>query len=73
MISGSTADKSGTFNLDETLHILNGGVLNVVGNSAIKINITGSFLMDAGSKIDANHAGAGHGGDIEINATDDVG
>ena len=72
VIAGSTADKSGTFNLDETLHILNGGLLNVVGNSAIKINITGSFLMDAGSKIDANYAGAGYGGDIEINATDDI-
>src|SRR5580765_6503730 len=72
VIAGSTADKSGTFNLGETLHILNGGTLNVVGNSSIKINIVGSFLMDAGSKIDANLAGAGHGGDVEINATDDI-
>ena len=71
-ITAPTADKSGTFNLSETLHILNGGILNVVGNTSIKINITGSFLMDAGSKVDGDFNGSGHGADIEINATDDV-
>ena len=70
-ISGVTTVKTGTFQLDETLHILNGGTLRV-GFPGITINITANLLMDAGSKIDGNLSAQAHGADILVNATDDI-
>ena len=71
VIAGSTADKSANLNLDETLHILPGGILNVVGNSSIKINITGRFLMDA-EQFDAIPWAPATAPDMAVNATDDI-
>ncbi len=45
--------KSGTFNLDETLHITATGKIDASGGG-ITLNITGDLLMDTGAVIEAN-------------------
>ncbi len=59
-ISGPTTPKTGTFNLDETLHILSGGTLNVAP-AGITINIApvapntrADLVMENNSLIDGN-------------------
>src|SRR5262245_54142036 len=66
-----TAAKTGTFNLDENLHIKNGGILKVAP-AGITIKITGDLIMDAGSQIDGDVFTAVPGAPITINATNDI-
>src|SRR5262249_51233464 len=64
--------RHGNFVLAETLHFKAPGVITVdhsVPNS-LKITITGDLIMDAGTTIDGDAAGAsGVGADIEIDAS----
>jgi hypothetical protein len=73
-ISGALV-KTGTFNLDETLHLLNGGSITVASPS-LTLNITGGFIMDAGSLIDGgNNTCSGPNQSafpITVNATGDI-
>jgi len=71
---------SGTFNLDETLHILGTGGITVppaAGGNTLTINLCiGSgtacdLVMDAGSKISGNVA-SGPGATITVNASDTI-
>ncbi|HEV8437054.1 MAG TPA: hypothetical protein VGT40_03075 [Methylomirabilota bacterium] len=73
-ISTNVGNKAGTFNLDETLHLLTGALITVSPPATgITINITGDFIMDAGSKISGdNNINPGHGADIVINATENI-
>jgi hypothetical protein len=59
--------------LDETLHLLPGGSLTVSPvSSGLTLNITGSLLMDDGSRISGNVSGSATGATIIVNATGDI-
>jgi len=47
--------KSGTFSFDEKLHLLNGGVITIDTSTGLTLNVSGDFVMDAGSMIDGGN------------------
>jgi len=62
--------KTGSFTLDETLHILGTGSITT-GAGGITLEITtGDFLMDSGALVDGNVAGCNTGGAITITVDD---
>lgn len=75
----SSSAHGGSFDLDETLRILNGGRITVPvasGGNTLTINITGQFIMEVGAKIVGDVTGTGTasgvGANITINATENI-
>ncbi len=52
-VTTNVGNKSGTFNLDETLHLTSSGKITVLENTFLTININngGDLVMDTGSEI----------------------
>lgn len=80
-ISVNVGAKSGTFNLDETLHILSTGKITVpalAGGNTLTLNICTlptpcDLIMDTGAQIKGDVTGAGAtGATITVNATHNI-